>query len=67
MKGKLTCFHCMDDTKAFTLRYGGKTFRFDCHCRFLPKDHPFRSSRQRFLKNKVELNDPSYLLNGDPV
>ena len=43
-KGKLACPHCMEDTKVFTLRYGGKAYWFDCHRRFLPTNHPFRKS-----------------------
>jgi len=53
----------MQDTKAFQLRHGGKTSWFDCHRRFLPTNHPFRKSKKRFLKSKVEMNEPPYLMN----
>jgi len=55
----------MDDMKAFTLRHGGKTTWLDCSRTLLPKDHPFMKIPQRFIKNKVELDDPPYLLNED--
>jgi len=67
MKGKLTCPHCMDDTKAFTLRHGGKTTWFDYHRRFLSKDHNFRKTQRSFTKNKVELDDPPCLFNVDQI
>jgi len=50
-KGKLACPYCMEDTKAFTLKHGGKSSWFDCHRRFLPNNHPFRRIQRRFLKN----------------
>ena len=34
--GKLACPCCIKDTKAFTLKHGGKNLWFDCHRRFLP-------------------------------
>ena len=40
-QGKLACPICMEDTKAFTLKYGGKNSWFDCHRRFLDSDHPY--------------------------
>jgi len=62
-KGKLACPYCIQDTKAFQLRHEGKTSWFDYHRRFLPTNHPFRKSQKRFLKNKVEMNGPPYLIN----
>ncbi|XP_052198317.1 uncharacterized protein LOC127805607 [Diospyros lotus] len=29
--GRLACPYCMENTKAFNLKYGGKTSYFDCH------------------------------------
>jgi len=66
-KGKLACPHCMEDTKAFTLRHGGKASWFDCHRRFLPTNHPFRKSQSRFLKNKTEMDGPPYVMNGSQL
>jgi len=63
-KGKLACPHCMEDTKAFTLRHGAKASWFDCHRRFLPTNHPFRKSQRRFLKNKTEMDGSPYVMNG---
>jgi len=45
-KGKLGCPYCMQDTKAFQLRHGCKTSWFDCHRRFLQRNHPFRKSEE---------------------
>ena len=33
-QGKLACLICIEDTKAFTLKYGGKNYWFDYHRRF---------------------------------
>ena len=30
-KGKLACPYCMENTKAFTLKHGGKSSWFNCH------------------------------------
>ena len=53
-RGKLTCLICMEDTKAFTLKYGGKNSWFDYHRRFLYMDHTYRRSRYEFRKNTIE-------------
>ncbi|XP_068475068.1 uncharacterized protein [Phaseolus vulgaris] len=66
-KGKLACPRCMEDTKAFTLPHGGKSSWFDCHRRFLPTDHPFRRSKRRFTKNRIELDGPPNFLNGEQL
>ncbi|KAJ0921118.1 putative Transposase-associated domain-containing protein [Helianthus annuus] len=50
--GHLACPYCMGDTKAFRLQAGGKASWFDCHRRFLPRSHPFRSDRNGFRANK---------------
>jgi len=43
-KGKFACLYCMEDTKSFTLKHGGKSYWFDCDRQFLPTNHPFRRS-----------------------
>ena len=48
--GKMACPHCMENRKAFTLENGGKSLWFD-HCCFLPQNHPFRRSKNGFLKD----------------
>lgn len=53
-------------TKAFTLKYGGKNSWFDCHRRFLPPNHAFRS-RKGFTKNRVETDGPPYILTGEEI
>ena len=65
--GKMACPVCMVDTKAFTLKYGGKTSYFDCHHRFLPPGHPFRRSKTAFIKGKVEMDGPPRRLTPEEV
>jgi len=57
----------MEDTKAFTLPHGGKNSWFVCHRRFLPTDHPFRRSNNRFMKNRIELDGLLYFRNGEQL
>ncbi|KAK2362060.1 hypothetical protein QL285_087156 [Trifolium repens] len=56
--GKLACPICMEDTKAFTLKNGGKATWFYCHRRFLPFDHSFRRSKTAFVKGENETRGP---------
>ncbi|CAK8530432.1 unnamed protein product [Lathyrus sativus] len=49
--GKMGCPYCMEFTKAFTLEFGGKSSRFVCHRRFLPRDHVFRRNKTDFKKD----------------
>ncbi|KAK2413740.1 hypothetical protein QL285_036417 [Trifolium repens] len=51
--GKLACPICMEDTKAFTLKNGGKATWFDCHRRFLPFGHSFRRSKHAFVNDDL--------------
>ncbi|KAG7572298.1 Ribonuclease H-like superfamily [Arabidopsis suecica] len=51
--GRLSCPYCQDTTDAFQLKHGKKSCWFDCHRRFLPKNHPYRRSRNVFRKNKM--------------
>ena len=53
-QGKLACIICMEDTKAFTLKFGKKNSWFDHHKRFLKTDHPYRHNRYGFRKNAIE-------------
>jgi hypothetical protein len=48
----------MDDSDAFRLEHGKKVTLFDCHWRFLPLNHMFRSDRQSFLKGKTVRKGP---------
>jgi len=52
--GKLPCPYCMENNKAFTLANRGKTFFFDCHCRFLPLNHRYRKNIKDFFIGRVE-------------
>ncbi|XP_070010780.1 uncharacterized protein [Nicotiana sylvestris] len=56
--GKLACPTCMEETKAFTLKHGGKNTWFDCHRRFLPMDHEFRRNTSAFMKNQTDFEEP---------
>jgi hypothetical protein len=51
--GRLNCPICMDDSDAVRLEHDKKITFFDCHRRFLPMNHPFRSDRQSFLKRRT--------------
>ncbi|XP_074352803.1 uncharacterized protein LOC141691955 [Apium graveolens] len=62
--GKLACPYCMERTKSFTLPKGRKPCWFDCHRRFLPEYHPFRTNRKNFRKGKVENDIPAPRLSG---
>ena len=54
----------MDDTKAFTLKYGRKNFWFDYHRRFLDMDHTYRCNKYGFRKNTIESEEgPARLTN----
>ena len=56
--GRLAFSHCMEHIKSFTLTYGRKSCWFDCHCRFLPIEHPFRRNNKTFRKGEVEKDGP---------
>ncbi|RZC08939.1 hypothetical protein D0Y65_015588 [Glycine soja] len=56
--GRLACAYCMEDTKAFQLANGGKTYWFDCHRRFLPSDHAFRRNKNAFKNGELERDEP---------
>jgi hypothetical protein len=66
-KGKLGCHVCMEDTKAFQLKEGGKTSWFDSHRRMLPHDHEFRFEKDAFKKDTIETDDPSQRLSGEEL
>ncbi|GAU47807.1 hypothetical protein TSUD_404120, partial [Trifolium subterraneum] len=56
--GKLACPHCMNHTKSFTLKKGGKASWFDCHRRFLPANHQFRRKKNLFKKDTIKTDGP---------
>jgi hypothetical protein len=47
----------MDDSDAFRLKHDKKVTFFDCHLKFLPLNHPFRSNRWSFLKMLDDLKE----------
>jgi len=65
--GKKACPYCMEKTKAFWLKHGGKVTWFDCHRQFLPSDHTFRNSKTAFCKNKVEKGSPPHIMSGEEL
>ena len=65
--GKKACPYCMESSKAFSLKNGGKVSWFDCHRQFIPHDHPFRRNRNDFIKNKVELTQSPMTQTGEQV
>ena len=65
--GKLACPYCGNQSKAFSLKYGGKCSWFDSHRQFLPLDHPYRRNKDAFLKNRVEKSQPPLRLSGEDV
>lgn len=65
--GKLACPICMEDTKAFTLKFGGKASWFDSHRRFLPADHAFRRNKAAFMKGYAESLGPPLKLTSEQV
>nr|XP_016446420.1 PREDICTED: uncharacterized protein LOC107771546 [Nicotiana tabacum] len=65
--GKLTCPCCTEDTKAFTLKYGGKNTWFDCHRIFLPMNHEFRRNTSAFMKNRTDFEEPPACLCSEEI
>lgn len=65
--GKLACRYCMENSKAFTLKYGRKNSWFDYHLQFLPMDHEFRRMKNAFRKNKIENDLPLPILSGHQI
>ncbi|XP_071681915.1 uncharacterized protein [Lolium perenne] len=65
--GRLACYDCGSDTQAFRLDKGGKACWFDCHRRFLPLDHEFRTQADAFRKDTVVLEGPPRRLTGVEV
>ncbi|KAI0516679.1 hypothetical protein KFK09_009356 [Dendrobium nobile] len=65
--GKLACPYCMENSKAFTLKHGGKNTWFDCHRMFLHANHQFRRNKEAFVKNRIERSPPPPRLSGDEI
>ncbi|XP_075079387.1 uncharacterized protein LOC107773825 isoform X1 [Nicotiana tabacum] len=65
--GRLACPYCMENTNAFTLTKCGKQSWFDNHRNFLPLDHPYRTNRNSFRKNKVVTTHPPPIRSGDDI
>ncbi|KAI0504324.1 hypothetical protein KFK09_015276 [Dendrobium nobile] len=65
--GKLACPYCMENSKAFTLKHGGKNTWFDCHRMFLHANHQFQRNKEAFVKNRIERSPPPPRLSGDEI
>ncbi|XP_057426300.1 uncharacterized protein LOC130719704 [Lotus japonicus] len=65
--GKLACPYCMNQSKAFYLKHGGKCSWFDFHRQFLPTNHEYRKNKDAFLKNRVVTSKAPRRLSGDEV
>jgi hypothetical protein len=56
--GRLTYPICRSDTDCFCLTTSGKISYFDCHRRWLPQKHPFRTQKDSFRKDTVIKKGP---------
>jgi hypothetical protein len=56
----------MENRMAFTLKNGGKSSWFDHRC-FLPHNHPFRRSKNGFLKDRRVVADPPPKITSEEV
>ncbi|KAL0386710.1 UNVERIFIED_CONTAM: hypothetical protein Slati_4551200 [Sesamum latifolium] len=65
--GVMGCPICMDDTRAFHLQHGRKSYYFDCQRQFLPEHHPYRRNKKAFKKNRVENKVARPRLSGDQL
>ncbi|CAH9075324.1 unnamed protein product, partial [Cuscuta epithymum] len=65
--GVLGCPICMENSKAFHLKYGGKACYFDCHRQFLPRNHSYRRDVSSFTKGRKETNRPPVRLSGEQI
>ncbi|KAL3537020.1 hypothetical protein ACH5RR_000386 [Cinchona calisaya] len=63
----LACSICMEQTKTFRLKFGGKNSWFDCHRQFLSEDHVFRRNIDAVYKNRVEKSIPPCRLSGEKL
>ncbi|XP_019082497.1 PREDICTED: uncharacterized protein LOC109125373 [Camelina sativa] len=65
--GRLSCPYCQDNTDAFQLKNGRKSCWFDCHRRFLRRNHPYRRSKTLFRKNMIVREGPPREYDGDYI
>ena len=65
--GLLTCPICGSDTDCFRLAHGGKICYFDCHRRWLPRNHIFRQQRNAFKKDNIVTKGPPKRLSGTEI
>ncbi|CAM8999975.1 unnamed protein product [Rhodiola kirilowii] len=66
-QGKLGCPYCMEDTKTFWLQRGRKVSYFDCHRRFLPFGHQYRSNIDSFRRDHIEADGPIPFRSGEEI
>lgn len=65
--GKLACFICMEDSKAFTLKFGEKASWFDLHRKFLPYDNLFKRNKNAYFKGVIESCRPPIRLTSEQI
>jgi hypothetical protein len=61
---ELTCPICGLDTDYFLLTRGGKISYFNCHRRWLSRNHKFRQHKNTFKKDNIDTKGPSKHLSG---
>jgi hypothetical protein len=57
----------MDDSDAFRLEHNRKVIFFECYWRFLPFNHPLRSEKWSFLKDKTVSKGPPKRKHGPDI
>lgn len=65
--GRLCCPICMEDTDAFRLKHGQKYTFFDCHRRWLPSRHRFRSDTTSFRRGEKVHKGPPKRRTGEQI
>ncbi|KAL9689058.1 hypothetical protein QQ045_033487 [Rhodiola kirilowii] len=66
-QGKFGCPYCIEDTKTFYLQNGCKVCYFDCHRRFLPRDHVYRNNGRSFVRDHREFDNPVPFRDGHKI
>jgi len=65
--GRIACPYCMNQSKAFRLKSGGKVSWFDSHRQFLLMNHSFRRNKDSFYKDRIEKSQPPHFLTGNEL
>jgi len=65
--GRLACPYCMEEIRAFSLRYGKKASWFDCHRCFIHPNHTFRRDKKIFIANREKNLKPPKVWSGEEI